>query len=1299
MAVADFFFPQWLRQAFPGAARAAGQTQRAFRPALELLENRTVPNTDVTISTAATLGGTFSLVGGIEVFTPDAGADTATVNNGDIQSFLNAGTSVQIDTVSTGANPGDITQATGASITKSAGGNATLTLNAVNNLTLSEDISATSGQLGVTVNDGGVGTISGVISGTGTSLTKQGAGKLTLTANNTYTGATTVNGGTLELRSAGVYTYSGGTIFINNGSTLLVSNNRYDFFSDTFVFDGTGGGTISATTTTNGGMQLLGSTTFRTNGGAHDTISGFLNTSPLGSATVTMNVAPGTDPSSDLNVTANVSNAGKIVKTGAGTLTLSGTNAYTGSTTINAGTLIVNGSNVTSPTNLSAGSLQGTGTVKSIGATGGTINPGRVGTVGTLTTAAGAFASTLNGATYQADIDGATADLLVIGTGATIDLTGATLSLNVVSSATGDTYTIVSSPSGGISGTFVGLPDNAPLTIDGRAFHITYTADAVTLTDVAVTVDSNSGAPNPLTAIDEGQATPDNTVVGTFTDPSNPNGSIGANQTTAQPQYKVVIDWGDGSTNTTLDTFNNPSAFSFVTGSGGTFQVLAPAHTYSEEDTFNITLTVTHDIDPAVGSVQTNSITVNDPSVVGTGGFTVAATEGVTSAVQTVATFTDPGGAELTGGQPTPGEYAATIDWGDGTATGPGTITFSGGTFMVTGSHLYAEEGSFTVSVLLQHGTAPNATVTSTVTAADQQITTPVVTPPTNVLEGAPTAANFNIATFTDPAGVGAETTADFIAVINWGDGTATRTGTIVSDGGGNYHVTAPAHTCAEEGKFTLTVTVTHDLLPPVIATASVTVADAPLTATLIPPGPVAGVPLNNVVLMHFTDANPGGTVSDFTATVTWGDGAVETSAANPTTVKVVANPGGGFDVIGSHTYTTASSGLTFAVAVLDKGGASASASATINVAGGGAVTGTAGPDTLILSAGPVAGSIMYTLNGGAPVTVSGVNTFAFTGGSGNDTMIVNLDPARALLQSFITFNGGPGHNTLVITGAGFPGSIFITQPPFTSPFGLGEITGGPIGASQITGRQIVTYSNVQTITIINAAAINAETGPDTPARVTAFDGLNAQERALQALYLAALGRAGSKGELDSWAVQLSPGATSLSPQVVAGIENSFEGRDHLVRSWYLAYLGRLAGGGEELGWVSALQAGQSEEQVLGYILGSPEFFSRAQTLIPSGTADERYIDALYELLLNRSAEPAGVAAWVPVVPGLGRTEVARRFLTGPEFRADQFEGYYNALLHRPDDPASLAAWVASGLDVYTVRIDFEISPEFFVNG
>jgi uncharacterized repeat protein (TIGR01451 family) len=67
-----------------------------------------------------------------------------------------------------------------------------------------------------------------------------------------------------------------------------------------------------------------------------------------------------------------------------------------------------------------------------------------------------------------------------------------------------------------------------------------------------------------------------------------------------------------------------------------------------------------------------------------------------------VATFTHANGAEPAGA------FVATIKWGDGT-TSVGTITLSGTTYRVTGSHTYAQSGTHTVTTTVSEaGAAPN---------------------------------------------------------------------------------------------------------------------------------------------------------------------------------------------------------------------------------------------------------------------------------------------------------------------------------------------------------------------------------------------------------------------------------------------------------------------------------------------------------------------------------------------------------------------------------------------------------------
>jgi hypothetical protein len=109
----------------------------------------------------------------------------------------------------------------------------------------------------------------------------------------------------------------------------------------------------------------------------------------------------------------------------------------------------------------------------------------------------------------------------------------------------------------------------------------------------------------------------------------------------------------------------------------------------------------------AGGAGQVKSVSVADPAVVGTGGFTVHAVAGTASALQTVATFTDPGGSEALG------DYSATINWGDGSSS-RGTISGpDAGVFTVQGSHTYFIAGSHTLIITLSHDAAPDAAAMS----------------------------------------------------------------------------------------------------------------------------------------------------------------------------------------------------------------------------------------------------------------------------------------------------------------------------------------------------------------------------------------------------------------------------------------------------------------------------------------------------------------------------------------------------------------------------------------------------------
>ena len=207
-------------------------------------------------------------------------------------------------------------------------------------------------------------TISGYIGATSAlsgSVTKSGTGTLTLNGVNTYTGTTTVNGGTLTLGASASLSASS-AITVASGATL--SMNCYSGLTSTSTW--TNSGTINEINSGNYNSQTMPPTVILNNGtltgGADNrgtsygtfwiptlatiTATGNANTISAGNiglaGSLTLNTTSASDAlaiSSVLGTSGGV--GGTVIKSGLGTLTLSGANIYSGGTILNQGTLTI----------------------------------------------------------------------------------------------------------------------------------------------------------------------------------------------------------------------------------------------------------------------------------------------------------------------------------------------------------------------------------------------------------------------------------------------------------------------------------------------------------------------------------------------------------------------------------------------------------------------------------------------------------------------------------------------------------------------------------------------------------------------------------------------------------------------------------------------------------------------------------------------------------------------------------------------------------------------------------------------
>jgi hypothetical protein len=268
-----------------------------------------------------------------------------------------------------------------------------------------------------------------------------------------------------------------------------------------------------------------------------------------------------------------------------------------------------------------------------------------------------------------------------------------------------------------------------------------------------------------------------------------------------------------------------------------------------------------------------------------------------------------------------------------------------------------------------------------------------------------------------------------------------------LSNGVGTFSVTLET-----AGGQTVTAT---DTVSSSIAGTSNTIAVSPAAATHFtvsaPATATAGTafsftvtaldPFNNTATgyagtVHFTSTD-GQAVLPGDSTLTNGVG----------TFSAALETAGGQTVTATDTVTSGITGTSNAIAV--------SPAAVI--------AGTGGDDSLVLTrtAGGGAGDVTYVLNGGAPVSLSGVTSFTFDGGAGDDTLTVGYGNGPPLLSGGVAFDAGAGVDALVVDGSAGTAAttLTVTDGQVTTQDGTATVavryraTGGSFGSVEaLTG-------------------------------------------------------------------------------------------------------------------------------------------------------------------------------------------------------------------------------------------------------
>ena len=366
-------------------------------------------------------------------------------------------------------------------------------------------------------------------------------------------------------------------------------------------------------------------------------------------------------------------------------------------------------------------------------------------------------------------------------------------------------------------------------------------------------------------------------------------------------------------------------------GDGATGTGATPAHTYADDGTYTVTLTVS-DAGGATGTATTTANVANAPPTVDAGAD-AAVNEGATFTL--AGTFGDAGAGD--------GAWSYSIDWGDGSAAATGSVASPGA---VGGSHAYAAPGTYTATLTVTDKDGAGVSDALVVTVAASRPVASAGGPYTGT-EGA--TVSFDGSASTDPNG-------DALTYSwSWGDGSPAGSGA------------TPTHAYADNGTYTVTLTVGDGALT-ATASTTVTVANAP---PLVNAGADATINDGQALTLAATFSDAGATDGPWTYAVSWGDASANASGS-------LASQGG---VGGSHTYAAPGT-YTVTVTVTDKDGAGVSDALVATVvaikptaSAGGPYTGTEGSAVAFDGGGstdPNGDALTYSWNFGDGATGTG---------------------------------------------------------------------------------------------------------------------------------------------------------------------------------------------------------------------------------------------------------------------------------------------------------------------------------------
>jgi len=286
-------------------------------------------------------------------------------------------------------------------------------------------------------------------------------------------------------------------------------------------------------------------------------------------------------------------------------------------------------------------------------------------------------------------------------------------------------------------------------------------------------------------------------------------------------------------------------------------------------------------------------------------------------------------------------------------------------------------------------------------------------------------------------------------------------------------------------------------------------------------------------------------------------------------------------------------------------------------------------------------------------------------GNEGDDQFRMNFLPG-SIAQ--VLLNGGLGSNRLTYDGAGRP-------------------LWAKAGVVQSLTSQ-VQHSQMQTLVPQNTPSLNGTPvlmGVNVEALLA---GLAPTQRYVQATFLQLVQRLATGAELSQWTTSINrnPNDPALKLALVNFLFNSDEGRTVQLSAWFQTFVGRAGTPTELTSWLAQYRAVKDPVLMQQRFLTSTPVTQYVQALTTTGTADERYVEGMWRLMIDpgHRMSAAEKQSWIALRNRLGRTGFLANLQKQTAYLQSQQEAFTELLVNGNSQFINLLA----GAPTFTSNVD-----------